>query len=354
VYLEKRRPDSEDRFISDDMLHLLTGSGAAPVEGPAPASQTIRTLEELDAREPAAASSTPETRTEPVPEPIPVPRDWGAFKLRYTGTIGRAEFQSRCRSTGPWYHSFYFDNGFAVRGDYDIGRDIQGYGFPESMSGMSVLDVGTAAGWFALYFEQKGARVHATDVRGYGDFDVYGRPGYVEPEAEGRAPDLHDEAGVPIYHSPVSSPFWVMKGILGSAVRFSNVRIYDLSPAMFGGKFDLVFLGTILCQVRDPIGALIAARSVCRGQVIATVPVKDDPDERIALPRQYLPYTAIDRVAWWLPNESCFRNWFLAAGFRDVSVESEVMLRADLVRRAEDGRVLNADQLLRVGRAAAE
>jgi SAM-dependent methyltransferase len=351
VYLEKRRAGSEDHFLTGDMLQFLTGSGAAAVDAPPPASQTIRTIEEPPAQEPAQAQ-TGQTESRPsVAAPVADLQESGELRLRYTGRLGRSEFENRCREAGHWYHSYYFDNGFAVRGDYDIGRDIEGYGFPKSMAGMRVLDVGTAAGWFAHYFEQKGAEVHATDARGYGDFDVYGRPGYLSPADEGRGPDRFDEFGGPVYHSPVSSAFWAMKEILGSGVRFHNARIYDLTPELFGGRFDLVFLGTILCQVRDPIGALVAARRICTGRVIATTHVKVDPDERLALPRQYLPYTEVDRISWWLPNETCFRHWFLAAGFRNVSVEREVLLRSDVVRTAQNGRAYNPDQSLRVGTA---
>src|SRR5208337_3535752 len=81
------------------------------------------------------------------------------WKLKFTGDCSQAEFQRRCREQPYWYHSFYFENGFAQRGEYDIGRDVAGYGFPSYLRGMSVLDIGTGSGWFAAYFEQRGAEV---------------------------------------------------------------------------------------------------------------------------------------------------------------------------------------------------
>src|ERR1700682_25965 len=44
--------------------------------------------------------------------------------LKYTGTCNEAEFKAKCKEHDFWYHSYYFDNGFVQRGDYDIGRDI--------------------------------------------------------------------------------------------------------------------------------------------------------------------------------------------------------------------------------------
>ncbi len=203
----------------------------------------------------------------------------------------------------------------------------------------------------ALYFEQLGAEVVTVDARGYCDFDVYGRPDYPPIEKEGRAPDRLSEDGTPIYFSPVSRGFWIMKDILQSSVQFRNSRVYDISPALFGGqKFDLVFLGAILCHLRDPIGALMAARSVCRHRVIASTPVVLGEGEADVLPRQYLPYTDVDKISWWLPNEACFTHWFRAAGFTGVDVSKQVTLRPDLPR-SEGGRPVNEEQTFRVGSA---
>src|SRR5690242_4243522 len=96
-------------------------------------------------------------------------------RLRYTGKLAATEFHRRCSTVTWWYHSYYFDNGFSVRGDYDIGADVHNYGFPDDMSDIRVLDVGTGAGWFAHYFAQRGAEVTTFDARGYADFDVFGR-----------------------------------------------------------------------------------------------------------------------------------------------------------------------------------
>ncbi len=321
LYLSRITDDGQDYFPDDAATRsMMCGSG------------------------PSSSETVPQS-----PQPIDAqpPRQL----LRYSSSLSAGEFEARCREIPWWYHSYYFDNGFCVRGDYDIGADVAKYGFPESMEGMRVLDIGTGAGWFALYFEQLGAEVVTVDARGYCDFDVYGRSGYPPIENEGRAPDRLSEDGTPIYFSPVSRGFWIMKDILQSSVQFRNSRVYDISPNLFGGqKFDLVFLGAILCHLRDPIGALMAARSVCRHRVIASTPVVLGETEADVLPRQYLPYTDVDKISWWLPNEACFTHWFRAAGFTGVDVSKQVTLRTDL-RRSEGGRTFNGDQIIRVGSA---
>ena len=288
---------------------------------------------------------SPDTEASTGPKPLAASRHLFTFP-----SVVNPEAQRRAQQLPWWYHSYYFDNGFAIRGDYDIGADIAGYGFPDNMEGLKVLDVGTGAGWFSFYFEQRGAQVTTLDARGYCDFDVYGR--FQNPPLEkDRLPDRLAEDGSPIYFSPVSEGFWRMKDFLQSKVRFVNGTAYDPGPSLFGNeRFDLVFLGAILCHLRDPIGALMAARSVCRHRVIASTPVVIGEPESDTLPRQYLPYTKDDNISWWLPNEACFKHWFLAAGFTGVDVTRQVTLRADVVR-TDQGKWANGDQILRVGSA---
>ena len=96
----------------------------------------------------------------------------------------------------------------------------------------------------------------------------------------------------------------------------------------------------------------MAAHRMCGGEIIATTPVVVGEPESEVLPRQYLPYTAINNISWWLPNEACFRHWFLAAGYRDVEIQRSVTLKCDVEHPdPETGRIVNGDQILRVGRA---
>jgi len=270
-------------------------------------------------------------------------------RLKFTGNLSSDEFNSRCRQNPRWYHSYYFDNGYEIRGEYNIGADVQDYGFPASMAGCRMLDIGTGGGWFSFYFEQLGAEVTTVDARGYSDFDVFGRHYNPPVSSDGREPDRHLENGQPVYDSPVSAAFWVMRDILRSKNRFVNARVYEVRPDLFGNQlFDFVFMGALLCHLRDPVGALMAARSVCGGTLIASTPVVIGEPEAETMPRQYLPYTDMDQISWWLPNEACFRLWFKAAGFSTVDVGRSVTLRCDVEQKDQTGRVTNGDQLLRV------
>jgi len=50
---------------------------------------------------------------------------------------------------------------------------------------------------------------------------------------------------------------------LGSGVHYEERDIFQLE-----GEFDVLFAGYVLQMVRDPIGALVAMRRVCRGQLL--------------------------------------------------------------------------------------
>jgi len=266
--------------------------------------------------------------------------------LRYTGTCDRGEFDRRCAEHDFWYHSYYFDNGFVKRGDYDIGLDIADYGFPADMTGMSVLDVGTGSGWFATYFEQCGADVTTVDVRGYCDFDVFGRHYHPPIEEEKPEPDLVLEDGRKIYYSPVSRGFWIMKDILGLKAEYVNSRVYDLRPELFGGKkFDLVFLGSLLMHVRDPIGAMMAARSVAADRLIANslVPAADT---EAGIPWMEFLHISGEGVSWWRPNGACLKRMVEAAGFTDVAITGTLEITTDDIFVDQDHRSTGDTQLL--------
>ena len=303
------------------------------------------------------------------------------YRLRWTGNCDRQAFDEAVAQHDFWYHSYYFDNGFEVRGDYDIGRDVDTYGFPEDMSGLRVLDVGTGSGWFAFFFEQRGATVTTVDARGYTDFDVHGRVDYPDIADEKPAPDRVGSAGEPVYYSPVSRGFLIMRDLLGSRVRYVNARVYELRPDLFGGeRFDLVFMGALLPHVRDPVGALMAGRRVCLDRLIATTVLTTEWNAvgrrlrrgrlgrlvsaglratgRAPLPREN-PRRLMELwhreipIDWWRPNVACFREWFLLAGFATADVSRSAPLTSDRFVGRDDAPMLprNPTALLRVGDA---
>jgi SAM-dependent methyltransferase len=249
-----------------------------------------------------------------------------------------------------FYHSFDLSNGIHIAGDWDASIGIEKYGFPD-LRGKRVLEVGPASGWFSFYLEMMGAEVTVVETRGYGDFDVYGEDRYTG--AAGRAPDRIVD-GKPFWDGPVSGSFWAMHTVLNSKVQFVNGRIYEVGPELLPEPFDLVVVGALLLHLRDPIGALRALHSACKpgGLCIATTPTWEDRDSDPA-PMQFLPWTSIDRISWWLPNKAAFEHWLSAAGFASIHTDIVIDYVPDAATFNENGVRMNQPMKLRRAQATA-
>src|SRR5215471_17951363 len=72
-----------------------------------------------------------------------------------------------------WYHTLDLGGGLVTPGMYDYRETIASFGFPEDMRGMTVLDVGSATGFFAFEFERRGARVISVELPSLRDLDRF-------------------------------------------------------------------------------------------------------------------------------------------------------------------------------------
>jgi tRNA (mo5U34)-methyltransferase len=123
----------------------------------------------------------------------------------------------------------------------------------------------------------------------------------------------------PRYLRAVAGPsmgdgFRVAHALRGSAVRPESLSAYDLAPSAIG-SFDVVVCGSLLLHLRDPLRALAAIRSVCRGVLLCTNQVDL---ERSVGPRR-APLVRLDGTSgitqWWIPNAAGQRQMLAAAGF---------------------------------------
>src|SRR5205085_7842084 len=71
-----------------------------------------------------------------------------------------------------WYHTVDLGDGLVTPGDYDLRPHLADYHFPESMHGMTVLDVGSATGFFAFEFERRGANVISVELPSIAEWDM--------------------------------------------------------------------------------------------------------------------------------------------------------------------------------------
>jgi tRNA (mo5U34)-methyltransferase len=204
-----------------------------------------------------------------------------------------------------WYHTIDLPGGVVTPGWYDLRELARTLPFPDDMAGMRCLDVGTFEGFWALQMESRGA----TDVTGIDILDPldwdwpYGSDDAVVAALEDRK-----RAG---------AGFDLVRSALDSAVQRVERSIYDLDPSV-DGEFDFIYVGSLLLHLRDPVRALSAVRSVCRGRLLSV----DAYDVPLTLLSPRAPLARLDAVGrpwWWKPNAAALTRMMSAAGF--VAVE---------------------------------
>lgn len=165
-----------------------------------------------------------------------------------------------------WYHTIELGDGLVSKGVYDHRPIVDSYGIPKSLEGKTVLDVGTADGFFAFEMERRGAaRVVAIDLASIGDCDWV-------PRMKVRIGAVSNDHSWP-------ARFGMAHAMRGSRVDHRFCSIYDLSPYTVG-RFDIVFCGSLLLHLQNPLQALMNIRSVTDEMAIIETTVERDLEEQ--------------------------------------------------------------------------
>jgi len=204
-------------------------------------------------------------------------------------------------TTGPWYHTIELPSGEVTPGLFDHRPVLQKYGLPPKLEGKRVLDVGTFDGFFAFEFERRGAaEVVALDVPEPGAMDW---PTPLRRTGTGMARSYDN--------------FDVAHSALGSRVTRERLPVYEASTERLG-TFDLIFVGSLLVHLRDPVGALMALHEICAGELW----LADAVSRTLDIVGRGRPLAqmrgASGKLEWWLPNRAALRDCMDAAGFVDI------------------------------------
>jgi tRNA (mo5U34)-methyltransferase len=205
-----------------------------------------------------------------------------------------------------WYHTIELAPGVVTNGHFDTRPTVAKVPLPASLSGMRCLDVGTWDGFWAFEMERRGAAsVIAIDIEDPQRWDW-------PPQAEfGPAADLRLQY-LREFKSG-SASFALAKQALNSKVERVDCSIYDLDPEVHG-KFDFVFLGSLLLHLRDPIRALDRVRGVCGGEAVFAESI--ELISSLVRPRTATArLEGMDQSWWWQPNAAGFRRMVRSAGF---------------------------------------
>ena len=204
-----------------------------------------------------------------------------------------------------WYHSIELGPGEVTPGWFDTRAAAAKVPLPASLAGKRCLDVGTWDGFWAFEMEKRGAaEVVAIDID---DPDAWDWPPRERLQEQRHA--LQVLAAV----KGRGEGFRIAHQRLGSRVERQPLSVYDLDPTTIG-HFDVVFLGSLLLHLRDPILALERLRSVCAGIAVIADTVELVPSLRY--PRT--PVARLDgrdRPWWWQPNRAALLRMIESAGF---------------------------------------
>ena len=250
-------------------------------------------------------------------------------------TRSKELFAKSCTQNGidycpDWYfyHVVDLGNGIMTPGVFDYQTQIGLYQFPEDMTGLNVLDVGAATGFFSFHLARKGAHVLAVDLPSLNELDAF--PGQtkahilekfnknLELAAPGSAFTLDDA-----YRLVVTEPFDFCNKILGLNLERVFCNVYDLDVAKLPHEtFDWVFVGDILLHTIDPLKALSKVAARCSNKLVIAQYM---PDFTNFEAQPLLLYTGgshpeEDISAWYRPNTEWFMQVLKKLGFSKVEV----------------------------------
>ena len=211
-----------------------------------------------------------------------------------------------------WYHTLELAPGITTPGFFDHKPLLPKLPWPASLAGKRCLDIATFDGFWAFEMERRGAdEVIAIDIL---DPWAWDWPAGTEKHVV-EAIDRRKRGG---------NGFLLAKDMLGSAVTRLERSVYELDPDDVG-KFDFVFLGSLLMHIRNPVGALERIRSVCSGQFVLMDNIH--LPFTIAFPnRPVATLDAFGRPWWWKCNLAGLRRMTEAAGFETVSEPRRIYL----------------------------
>lgn len=211
--------------------------------------------------------------------------------------------KDRIEAEDYWFHQIDLGDGLVTPGWSNARVDkLPYFGLPDDMSGMRVLDIGCAEGFFSFEAERRGAA------------EVVAIDGW--PDSIRR--------------------FNICRDALGSKVTAHDATVYDLDPKSFG-TFDLVMFFGVLYHLRHPLLSIQRIASVATGTLLLQTlsfeseGVGDEPMARFLVdgissgPRDNPIH---DPTVFWVPNGACIRDMLVHTGFVDVE---------PVGRRAEGG-----------------
>ena len=192
-----------------------------------------------------------------------------------------------------WNHRIDLGHGIITPGGNRSQEKLATLHVPESLEGMTFLDIGAWDGFYSFEAERRGAkRVLATD------WDVWLNRGW------------GSKAG-----------FDFAKRVLKSKVEETELDVMEASPEKIG-MFDVVLFAGVLYHLRHPLLALERVFSVTKKLLVLETHVDLTQVKRPVMAFYPNDEAGGDSTNWWGPNTSCVLEMLKSVGFRNVHVVS--------------------------------
>jgi tRNA (mo5U34)-methyltransferase len=194
-----------------------------------------------------------------------------------------------------WWHQIDLGNGITTPGRDDSSTKLDWIKLPQSLKGLTVLDIGAWDGFFSFECERRGARrVLALDKVVWNGFGT-GKSG-----------------------------FELARRALGSKVEDVEMDVLDISPERIG-VFDLVLFLGVLYHMPHPLLALERVASVAGKHLILETLVDMNEVERPVLAFYPQDECAGDFSNWFGPNRAAVEAMLRVVGFRKVELVSSTL-----------------------------
>ena len=200
--------------------------------------------------------------------PVREPR--GSLRKLSMADATRGKFQPAPTRAGlsladcDFYHTVDVPGHGVVKGQWDLRGAEADYLGHAALNGRSVLEIGPASGHLSFWMESQGAKVTAFDLSEDGAWDFVPFAG-LDLEAEHAARRRHLRR--------LQNSWWFLREARKASAEAIYGTVYDIDPSL--GRFDVVTLNSVLLHLRDPMGAMIKAASVC-GQTLVVTEVAEE------------------------------------------------------------------------------
>ena len=289
-----RSRDARLREVTAERDRLVAELANQPLERPAPAPSAApagpAAWNEEKRRKQAGSAAFRErahaARLSPTIAPLP-----GAPDLPFADLV-----RHRMAAEPYWFQRLELLPGLFSPGWSDPASEkLPYYGLPADLSGLRVLDIGCAEGFFSFEAERRGAR----EVIGIDSF----------PDSIRR--------------------FQLVKAARQSNAEAFLMNVYDLDPNRLG-TFDLVLFYGVFYHLRHPQLALERIRAVCRGELLFQTYMLEEPALRGTPWARFFPHGMasgksgehFDPTVFWLFNSACCLAMLDHLGFTDLEILS--------------------------------